>query len=147
ATDGGGAIDGGDDRDVVARARFAAGAFVALKRASSDWSGWRGNGLAAGIVADKIAIHEIVGVNPLARFDCLDRLADDLAILADVVARFDRTDGDFVTEANGSSELDRRAGDFERFASGQVAGGDADIVVGVQVDGVGAFWGCGNGHA
>src|SRR4051794_21446625 len=57
ATDGGGAIDGRNDSDVVARARFSAGAFVTLKRAAGNRLRQWWKGLAAGMVADEIAVH------------------------------------------------------------------------------------------
>src|SRR4051794_24355295 len=59
ATDGGGAVDGGNDRDVVARAGFAGGPLVAEERAAGEWRRRRRDGLAAGIVADEIAVDEV----------------------------------------------------------------------------------------
>ena len=61
-------------------------------------AGGGGTAVAAGIVADEIAVDQVVRMDPLPRLDRLGRLADDLAVLADVVALADRPHGDLVPE-------------------------------------------------
>ena len=76
-------------------------------------------------------------MHPLPGLNRLLRLADDLAILTDVICLFAGANSKLVTQTHWFGQLHGSARDFQRVAGGQVPGGDADIVVGVQVNGVG----------
>ena len=82
----------------------------------------------------------------VAGFDGLSRRPDDLAVFVDFVSLGDGADSDFVAELDGLIERDRSAGDFQVVALFEVAGGDADVVIGMQIHCVGSDWRGNDGH-
>ena len=68
-------------------------------------SGGGGTAVALGIVAHKIAIHEVMRMNPLARLDRFGRLADDLAIFANVISFANRLHRDLVPQSHGFGQF------------------------------------------
>src|SRR5262249_37545071 len=120
--------------------------FVAEKSATSYgfWRRW--NSGAAGIVADKIAVDQVVRMHPLSRLNVSRCLANDLAILAHVVALANRPHGDLVTQPNRLTQLQRWPSNSRRVTRLQLARGNANVVVRMQVHGIGRLPTGGNGH-
>lgn len=135
--DRGGAVDRRNHRQVIPRPGFAARPAVTQKRPIRDRCRRRRNGGAAGVVLDEIPLVQVMGMNVIAGIDALGRRANDLAVFVDLVSLGNRADGDLVAELDGLVQRDRSAGDFQVVALFEVAGGDADVVIGVEVDGVG----------
>jgi hypothetical protein len=133
----GGAIDRRNHRQVIPRPCFAARAAVAQESAAFDRSQRRRNGGAAGVILDEISLVQVVGMDVVAGFDVLSGRADDLAVLVDLFPFGDGANGDFVAELHELGQRHARPRDLELVTLFQVAGGDADVVIGMEIDGVG----------
>lgn len=98
ACDGSGAVDGGENTNVIAGGDATVGAEDASE--SSEFRGrykLGGAGFGAdGIVALEIACDEVMGVNVFPDGDGLGGEANDLVELTDGLARGDGTDREFV---------------------------------------------------
>ena len=116
AGDSGGAVDGGEDADVVACADAAVGADDALKGSGwiEEFGGLRVG--ADGVVALEVTGDEVVGVDEFADGDGLGGEANDLVELTDGLPCRDRADGQFVP--GGNIGRGREAQTIERLACG-----------------------------
>ena len=128
------AIHRGEDAEIVARARLAAGATEALEgRLAFDRQDRRGPSvLAEAVVAVEMADGAIVLVHPLARRDRRRGEADDLAELAHRLADRDRRGGELVAPGN-ALDRDRRAD--RRVAGTDFVDGDHHVVLRMQAKG------------
>lgn len=100
ARDGSGAIDGGDDSDVVSGAAPPPGPPIALKGHPGDRLRWRRN-----LRSDRLVIHlmlatQIVAVNVFTLCDGLGCHADRPSKLEDGLIDCDRADRHFVSRRN-----------------------------------------------
>ena len=133
---GSGAIDRGDHANVVSSPRLSIWSAVAHEGTVRDWGGGRRDFRCAGIVLHKVTVGQVVQVHPGSLGNCLFGATDDLAVLADMLFVGNVGDGNLVPDRNGLQQLDGLASTGHLVAFVQVPGGNADIVLRVQVDDV-----------
>src|SRR5205085_3738548 len=134
----GGAVDGADDGDVVARGIAEVvpplrAAIVAHPEARLRCRGSGRTVAAEGVIALEGVGGDVMDMDVIAGRDVLAGEADDLAVLVDRLALLDGPQGDLVAETDPAGQGERLALVIELLPGGERAGGDGDIVFGTQV--------------
>src|SRR5581483_5569595 len=131
----GGAVDGADDGDVVARTVAAVAAVVAHPGARLGPGRWGRAVAAEGVVALEIVRRDVMNVDVTADGNVLAGEADDLAVFVNRFAFLDGPQRDFVAHADTRFERDRLAVDLKLRSGDEMAGGDGDVIFGAQLHG------------